>query len=454
MEEIKSKEVKKSQPDSTKMFFLNYIIFGFIFTSVIFLFSVIMAGIASYRNDINETTYENTSKIYNGPITQSAPNLNTLEKESDLYIQNNLTPEIIQKYINNTFLTSTNGSVIITADFVKKGLVYQPSYKTQFQAEYILRNTLNEVSFVTFQFPFPINIDTNEISNAKLIVNGVEITNAKTEIQTITTTYDYYNDSYSNIDGLKWEGKIDPNSETKVVVSYNTVGLSRFTYEGIENSKGAQDFKFEVTINGTRSYDVLEGLSVDSRDFGDKTVKLMWNKPALYSKPLINVEVGDKLNPSVQVSRIYLTMTPIYIVFISILLFLAYKFSKKLGVFDMFLVTLLFIMYFPLIHYLSSFTIDPTIEIFSNIKNVGNFSMPLYAAFGIAGLLIGTMMYYLLGRISGFKFSTMFGIPTMLLFIGFFPLVVTIPEYSMLLVILGTVALLAIIIQVRIKLMK
>ena len=450
---MNTKHVK--HPD--KYLISNYIIFAIIFTIVIGIFSLIMVGVSSVRNDISYDNLDSTSRIYNGPLEQSAPTLNMIDKDGDVYMINDITPVQAQTYIDNTFLTSTNGHVKISADFVKKGLTLQPTYKTEFSAEYLLNNTLEEPSFISFQFPFPVNTNKNEISNARLVVDGEEIKNAKAEINYFSSgVYDYDYDYYTPtiVNGLKWEGDIAAKTQIKIEVSYNTVGLSRFTYEGIENSLGSQDFKFDVLIDGTRSYDVIEGVSVDKRVFGDNSVQLIWNKDDLYSKPKINIAVGDKLNPSTQVSRVYLTMAPVYIVFIAVLLFLAYRFGKKLGIFDMFLMTVLFTVYFPLIHYLSSFTIDPTIEIFSGISNVGEFSMPLYGAFAIALLIIGGLMYYLLGRISGFKFSTKLGIPMIVLFIGFFPLVVTIPEYSMLLVLFGVVALIAIVVQVRINMIN
>nr|HRO65876.1 hypothetical protein [Candidatus Dojkabacteria bacterium] len=293
--------------------------------------------------------------------------------------------------------------------------------------------------------------------NATLLVDGVEVTNAKTQI-TINPTkspydYNYYNNT--QYDGLSWEGKIPAGEDVNVEVRYETVGVSSFNYEGIENPKGSQDFKFKVTINGTRSYDVNDGLAVTDREFGDGAVSLFWDKPDLYSKPKVSITVGDKLNPSAQVSRVYLTMAPVYFVFIIITLYLAYRFGKrKLSLFDMLLVTILFTLYFPFVHYLSSFTIDPTIELFSNFSKVPNFSMPLYLAFLIAVVVIGGLMYYLLGRIAGFKFSSKFVIPEMVLALGFFPLVVTIPEYSMLLVIVGVIALMAIIIQTRVRMLR
>lgn len=432
---------------------IQYIVFVMFFTFVIGVFSIIMSSIASYRNDIYYSTIDQTELLYNGPIEQSAPSLGGVSKDSDLYFENNLSIAKINRYIENTTLQSTNAEVLITADFVKKGLTYQPTYQTKFGATYVLKNELDEESIISFDFPFPVDTTSQEISNAKLVVNGEEIPNAKSTITTNrpNENYDYpYPDN--KIDGLSWEGKIPAGEEAVVEVSYDTVGLSTFSYQGIENPKGAQDFNFKVTILGTRNYDVLEGLSVTERNFGDNSVELIWNKPDLYSSPEVRVAVGDKVNPSTQVSRVYLTMAPVYVVFMTILIYLAYRFGKnKLGLFDVFLVSLLFIAYFPFVHYLSSFTIDPTIDIFSSFANVPSFSMPLIGAFLLAGILIGGLIYYLLGRIAGFSFSTKFAIPAIILFLGFFPFVVTIPEYSMLLVIIGAIALMAIIVQARVK---
>lgn len=454
-------ETPQTQPKPVKKsvdsLVIQYIFFTIIFTIIIGVFSLIMSAIAQERNEIAYRNYSGTAELYGGPLAQSAPSLGMLDTKSSLYVENDLSYDVAKRYVENTSLQSTDADVTITADFVKKGLVYQPTFKTSFKSVYLLRNELNEESLIKFQFPFPGNISSQEISNATLLVNGEEVTNAKTQI-TINPTkspydYNYYNNT--QYDGLSWEGKIPAGEDVNVEVRYETVGVSSFNYEGIENPKGSQDFKFKVTINGTRSYDVNDGLAVSDREFGDGAVSLFWDKPDLYSKPKVSITVGDKLNPSAQVSRVYLTMAPVYFVFIIITLYLAYRFGKRrLSLFDMLLVTILFTLYFPFVHYLSSFTIDPTIELFSNFSSVPNFSMPLYLAFLIAVVVIGGLMYYLLGRIAGFKFSSKFVIPEMILALGFFPLVVTIPEYSMLLVIVGVIALMAIIIQTRVRMLR
>jgi hypothetical protein len=446
---MEAKEVSKKDPQESKvekrdLFWVKYVVLLILFSVSIWIFSLIMSNIAYYRNNISQDNYYSTSRIYGGPLEQKSPMLNAVEDTSYLASERNLSKQQIVEYVRNTFIVSTDANVTINAEFVKKGLALQPTYSTDFTAKYVLRNTLDEESIITFDFPFPISSEDNEISNAKLVIDGVEISNAKGKVRTLTST----------VDGLKWQGAIKPKSDLIVEVSYSTVGLSYFTYEGIENPGGSQDFKFAATINGTRLYNIDRGLSVDTREFGDKTVTLTWDKPSLYSRPSVSISVGESINPSEQVSRIYLTMAPVYFIFMGVLLYLSYRFSKLLSIFDMLLITVLFTIYFPFIHYLSSFTIDPTIEVFSFMKNAIYFSMPLYGAFSLAAFIVGGLMYYLIGRIAGFSFVTRLGLPSMLLFMGFFPVAVTVPEYSMLMVILGLIAFITIVIQVRVRMIQ
>ncbi|MBN1916231.1 hypothetical protein JW796_04620 [Candidatus Dojkabacteria bacterium] len=421
----------------------SFIAIGIVMTIFVTVFSLIMSLVAASRNNlVSRDLYYETSNIYGGPINQSAPMLEMVDEKSDLYLMNKLSPVRVKKYVDNTSLVSTDGNVTINADFVKKGLAYQPTYKVQFSAEYVLRNSLDETGFVAFDFPFPSGTDSNEISNAKLVVDGKEVENSKT----LLSASDYYS---TEVPGLHWEGEIGANASKTVQVTYDTVGISTFDYTGIENSKGAQDFNFEMTISGTRGYDVIGGLSVDEREFGEDYVKLSWNKTNLFSKPNISVSVAERLNPSTQVSRVYFTMAPIYVVFMIVLVFLALKFNTGFKPFDMFLVSVLYIVFFPFFHYLSSFTIDPTMEIFSSFKTVSYYSMPLYLAFGLAWAIVGILIVYLIGRVTRLKFALGVGLPALVLFMGFFPLVVTIPEYSILLVLFGVIALLAIVVQTR-----
>jgi hypothetical protein len=416
-------------------------------TAVIFIFSLFMAAVAAARNDISSRNFLATSDIYNGELRQSAPSIGSVGVDNSLLKQLNLAPDAdisykLLEYRKNANIVGTVANVNIDADFVKKGLEYQPTYRTQFQATYTLANRLAEPAVVSFEFPFPFNLAGNELSNVSLFVNGQEIKQAKAKLK----------GSYGQeIDGLRWEGKLDAQAQAEIKVSYNTVGIARLRYEGFTNELGSQNFKLDLNINGTRSYNVVSGLSVDRREFGDNSVRLVWDKQNLFSTPDVNVLVGEKLSPGNQVARIYLLMAPLYLVLSSVIVWLSSRAGKMVRVKDLLIMTVLYVIYFPLLHYLASFTIDPTMEVFSGLTQVGNFSMPLYGAFIIGMGLIGALLIYLYWSVYGRKFAIGTVLPLALIFMGFFPLVITIPEYSLLLVLLGSVVLMAMFIRTRLS---
>ncbi len=455
---MSNKVAKKSSKDNSLP---KMIVIGIIATVTIFIFSIFMAIIASSRNSIADRNYRETVSLYNGEIKQSAPKLNSFDVKDDFIVNNDINKyydqvvlsKKLKEFAKETNIINTNVKVNLDADFVKKGLEFQPSFKTHFEAEYNLKNSLEEKSVVKFEFPFPFNIASSEISNVNLIVNGKEIENAKGMVQTDQEVYDSKLKSYvpKKIDGLIWEGEVEALDEVNVKVSYDTVGISKVFYEGYENNLGSQDFYMKLNINGTRRYNVNSGLIVSEREFGDNSVTLIWDKKNLLNAPKVNINIADKLAPSTQVSRIYLAMAPIYAVFIGVLIWASFKFGKKLRIKDMLIITVLYILYFPLLHYLASFSIDPTIEAFAFIPDVSYFSMPLYAAFVIDLVLIGGLMIYLISSVYGRKQVLKSTLPSVLMFLGFFPLVITIPEYTMLLVLIGLVILIALFIQSRLS---
>jgi len=144
----------------------RYILVVSILTAIIGLFSLFMAGVASLRNDIAVNNFNETSSLYNGELDQQAPKLMPI-KDLTTPDANRLSSlgsvsrqEKLKKYVENSNITKTVADVRITADFVKKGLEYQPTFKTRFATQYVLKNSLNEESLVGFEFPFPVNIAT------------------------------------------------------------------------------------------------------------------------------------------------------------------------------------------------------------------------------------------------------------------------------------------------------
>jgi hypothetical protein len=408
---------------------LKFISLGFFLTILVFVFAGFMSGVTQYRSYLDDQNFRSTSEIYGTEVQQNAPSLNKIQIDEDnlgVFEEYFDKEQDLEKFAQNADIVSSNGKVVIEADFVKKGLVYQPSFKSSFDFKYVIKNNLEEKSLINFTFPFPGNIERAELNNVSLIVREKVIENAKVDLS---------ESQYSRQSGLEWEGELKPNEEVEVNVKYDTKGLGSFNYIGFENQQGTQDFNLDLEIRGTRSYNVISGLSVDSREFTEDSVKLNWDKQDLFSVPQVGVEIGSKLNPSQQMGRIYIAMPFIFIAFFFIMSWASLKNKKELLTKDIFILTFLFVLSFPLLHYLTSFRIDPTLDLPFYIAS--DFSLPLGLAFVITlCIIVGLISFLTLGVYGkGYTFKT--AIPTSLIMLGFFPFVITIPEYSILLVLLG-----------------
>ncbi len=443
----------------------------------VFVVSMILLVKTQERQQLIYDMSLKTEYNLGGAVKQMAPSLNAISSESDFYDRYNeeveseygysLSPSVLADYVENTNLISTKGSVIIRIDQVKRGLRYEPAYSTAFVATYVLKNTLDTEAAVEFEFPFPADMLNKEINNALLLVDGVEQEKSVKVIESVTQeqivpstdpSYDYnwsvpYYPENTAKSGLFWEGTIPAQGQREIEVRYNTVGLGNFSYAGMENPEGSQDLSFSVKIIGSRKYDNLGSLTIDSREYiqeGEQTgVILNWTKPDLFSAPHIEVSVAPRVNPSEHLSEIYVIMVPLYFAFASAVILMVSLLKKQFGGVDMVLLASLFTIFFPLLHYLVSFNIDPSADVLANYEGVVNFSMPLYGAFAIALGVIGSLMVYLLGRVSGWSFSLGVGLPLIIVFMAFFPLAMTLPEYKYLLALIGVVAILGVVVQMR-----
>lgn len=440
-------KVKVSGPKNFSYGAKLFLIF-IVMTFLVMIISATLMVLSQSRDEIYRENIIDTVINYGGIINQKSPQLNSIDATSELFISENLTEAQVEKYLEGAQLSSSHVEVEMVVDYVKRALVLEPSFKNKFYAKYKVANDLDTDSFVEFEFPFPTGTEQKEVSNARLIVSGEEVKDPKKKSEQNPLSY-----------GLYWEGEIKPESELVIEVSYDTVGLQEFVYEGIENKKGSQDFYMIAKIIGTRDYDNWGTLSIDKRNYvtreieGKKVngIELVWDKKALFTKPETALSIVNKVNPASQLSSIYALMTPLYVCFIGSVVIMSAILKRRLGGVDMIVLSTLFIIFFPFLHYLTSFTVDPSVEILSHLEKPIEFSMPLYGAFTASLLIVGGLMYYLFGRTLGWKFATGIGLPTMFVFMGFFPLALTIPEYKGLLVLIGLVSILAVVVQMRVS---
>lgn len=440
-----------------------------VMTVVVLVVSIVLMVMAWERDELDDTLSDQTSYNVGGIVEQSAPSLKAIDSDSSYYEYEverygpTIAETNIEEYAENTNLVSTKGDVTITVDSKKRGLRYEPTFKTEFSAVYVLENELEKEALIEFEFPFPENVRNKEINNANLLVDGVEQSDAVKREENGGYEYDtfydegyyYEDDDVSYKSGLYWDGKVPAGGQVEIEVKYNTVGLSRFSYEGIENPEGSQDFEFDMTLVGSRKYNNEGSLSIDSKDYvtedGKSGMVLHWKKPDLFSKPEIQVSVATRVNPSKHLGAIYKIMTPLYIAFAGGLIVMLTLRKKKFGNVDMILVSVLFIVFFPFLHYLVSFNIDPSADILAGVGREIEFTMPLYGAFAIAYAVISGLIVYLVGRMTSARFTLAVTLPLTIVFMAFFPLAMTVPEYKGLLALIGTVSLLAVLVQMRVK---
>jgi len=442
----------------------------------ILIISLILQYKASERSELDDQLSDYTSYNVGGGVMQLAPSLNAIDVESSLFRSLSdemgqtgsavLPEEMAQDYVENTNLVSTTGDVIIHLDLKKRGLRYEPTYETEFSAVYVLTNTSNKKVAVEFEFPFPTNVLNKEINHAQLLVDGVvQEKPARTEEVDTSTSYEYpvdypygdytYTEETATKSGLYWEGIIEADGQKEVEVRYTTVGLGVFSYVGLENPGDSQDFAFSVKVLGSRKYDNSGSLTIDEREYiaedGQNGVFLTWDKPDLFSTPDIEISVAPRVNPSQHLGEIYKIIVPLYIGFAGAIILLVSLSKRDFGGVDMIIFSALFTVFFPFLHYLVSFNVDPSADVLANYSGTIDFSMPLYGAFVISLGVVGGLMMYLFAKVSGARFAFGVGLPLILVFMAFFPLAMTLPEYKYLLALIGIVAILGVVVQMRVS---
>ena len=104
--------------------------------------AVILEHRTSRRLDIDSSISTSTAYNVGGVVRQSAPSLNPLSADSLVYEALSLQHEdeygyafdedIVEEYVQNTNLVSTDGEVEILLDLKKRGLTFIPTYTTEF----------------------------------------------------------------------------------------------------------------------------------------------------------------------------------------------------------------------------------------------------------------------------------------------------------------------------------
>jgi hypothetical protein len=353
-------------------------------------------------------------------IKQQSPQLNSYEArkvnsppqdKEGLSQPNSKIVKGVKVHNVRTLSSEINGE--LNMDYRRKGLTYFTTFVSQISAQYQLKNESDEE--VNTEFFFPLPTEESLVWNAAIEVN------------------DSQGDTTVNEQGLTWEGSMSPQEEKQIIIKYSARGLDQFSY-ALNKSNGPQDLTMNLSINGAEKIDFPQGaLSPSSIIERDNGWDLSWQFNKVLSSPSITVKMFAKQNISDQIARLFWFVPILLIGYILSLKGLAHLRQQRLTNFDYILLSALYTIFYPFLAYL--------VSVFAELN--------LFSGLALAFAAITPIVLYLQQYLFDLKFTLTKGILLQLIFTGFFPVALLIPELTGLLAIGGTIVLLAIIVQLR-----
>jgi hypothetical protein len=353
---------------------------------------------------------------WGGDLAQQSPQLNSYQARKMV----NILPDGEEEEttakgaeVNNVKILNSHIDAKLNMDYRRKGLTFFPTFVSNITAEYKLKNESEEVVESNFSFPLPTQ--NSLVWNAEIKVDGKE------------------NETQVSEKGLSWQGEIEPNQEKIITIKYSARGLNQFSYT-VSKTKGSQDFSMDLSVNGADKIDFPEGaLSPSKINERENGWDLSWKFDNVLSSPSITVKMFAKQNISDQIARLFWFVPLLLMGYIASLKGLAEFRKQKIKTFDLILLSALYTIFFPFVAYL--------VSVFTRLS--------VFSGLGIAFGVITPIILYFLQFLFDFKFVITRGLLLQLIFSGFFPVALLIPELTGLLAIIGVIVLLFITVELR-----
>lgn len=350
-------------------------------------------------------------------IVQSEP-MNTSWEETEVAMTRDEYIKLPKQQVltSNVRMTKSDVDVVLKTDYRRKGLVYYPTFVTEFSGVYRLKNEGEKKLKSNFQLPLPT--EEGLIWDVELLANdsseGTEVTNQ----------------------ALSWFGSLAPGEEKEIKVKYFARGLGDFSYTPASSKNGLQDMHVQVTVLGADKIDFPTGsMSPSVMEKTDSGWELAWNFNKVLSGPKITVQLFARENLSRQVSTLF-TVAPFLLgLFLVAVYGLSLLAGRKVGVFDWGMVAALYLVFYPLFAYL--------VSIFDQLT--------LWQGLGLAMLPVAGILVYYLTHLFGGWVAVVKSVLVVVIFLGFFPLAQLFPAVRGFLSIVGVVFLLGIVAVVRVS---
>jgi hypothetical protein len=173
----------------------------------------------------------------------------------------------------------------IKLDYRKKGLLWYSTYKVKFTGKYQVRNDSDEARQISMDFKLPAQGAIYD--NFQCVIKGQEIEDLKFNQDTITKSF-----------------TVAPRQVENIQISYESQGLSRWSYNFGENVNQVKNFSLVLNTNFEEIDFPADSISPTSKERAGTGWKLTWQYSNLLTGFKIGMLMPQKLNPGPWVSRV------------------------------------------------------------------------------------------------------------------------------------------------------
>ena len=173
----------------------------------------------------------------------------------------------------------------IKLDYRKKGLLWYSTYKVKFTGKYQVKNGSNEAKQISMDFKLPARGAIYD--NFRCVIKGQEIEDLKFNQDTITRSFN-----------------VTPGQVESIQISYESQGLSRWSYDFGENVNQVKNFSLVLNTDFEKIDFPVDSISPTNKERAGAGWKLTWQYSNLLTGFKIGMLLPRKLNPGPWVSRV------------------------------------------------------------------------------------------------------------------------------------------------------
>jgi len=243
---------------------------------------------------------------------------------------------------------STDANLTLAVHYKKQEDVYLTTYDADFKGDYVFKNpNAKYPSRIVLTFPFAPNVNT--LSNLKMTVNDKEATQTRTTMK-----------------GITWADWFKPGEAKTIHVEYDAQGIDEYGY-AVDHDRLNKSFRLVATVAGVDELKLPNDcLRVEKQEKNKDGFKLTWYHQGLVTNRDIKIDLPDKEPELTLAARLQkyagrfallCRVAPIFALFFVGAMGLSGRVgAPKLSAESQVLLALNFLLFFPLVIFVASFT--------------------------------------------------------------------------------------------------